>query len=191
MPLAALAGLSDTPGELAGYGPADAATCRELAARIGADPATRWCLTLTDLDGAAIGHACAGRRGPAAAQPVISWAAGLLDKLQLLETGSCRHPRQAPGYPWPASLRHLIEIRQRTCAAPGCRRPAVASDIDHTIPHDQGGPTCECNGSPLCRRHHRCKQAPGWHLTQDQPGFMTWRLPSGRTYTTTGDPYPV
>jgi hypothetical protein len=189
MPLAALAGLSDTPGELAGYGPADAATCRELAARIGADPATRWCLTLTDLDGAAIGHACAGRRGPIARQPAISWAAGLLDKLQVLETGGCRHPRQAPGYPWPAPLRHLIEIRQRTCTAPGCRRPAVASDIDHTIAYDQGGPTCECNGSPLCRRHHRAKQAPGWHLEQPEPGRMTWRLPSGRVYETVGDSY--
>jgi len=41
----------------------------------------------------------------------------------------------------------------------------------------------------LCRRHHRAKQAPGWHLTQDQPGKMTWRLPSGRKHVTTGDPY--
>jgi hypothetical protein len=63
------------------------------------------------------------------------------------------------------------------------------------------GRTCECNWRPpevcsyvplvtLCRRHHRAKQAPGWHLTQDQPGQMTWRLPSGRAYQTTGLPYP-
>jgi hypothetical protein len=32
---------------------------------------------------------------------------------------------------------------------------------------------------------------PGWQLTQDQPGHMTWRLPSGRAYTTAGDLYPV
>jgi hypothetical protein len=47
------------------------------------------------------------------------------------------------------------------------------------------------NLAPLCRTHHRAKQTPGWHLTQDQPGVMTWRLPSGRTYRTAGDPYPV
>jgi hypothetical protein len=191
MPLAALAGLSDAPGEIAGFGPADAACCRSLAARLGADAATRWCLTLTDADGRAAAHACAGRQGPDAGQPAITWAAGLRAKLQFLDIGVCSHARQSLGYVWPAALRHLIEVRQRTCTAPGCRRPARASDIDHTVPFDQGGPTCECNGSPLCRRHHRAKQTPGWHLTQSQPGVMTWRLPSGRAHQTTGDPYPV
>jgi hypothetical protein len=187
MPLATLAGLTDAPGEVAGYGPADAATCRDLTAQIGSS--SRWCLTLTDSDGRAVGHACAARRGPTAGQPLINWAAGLRDKLQLLESGPCRHTRQSGGYAWPASLRHLIEVRQRTCAAPGCRRPATRCDIDHTIPFESGGPTCECNGSPLCRRHHRCKQVPGWRLTQDQPGVMIWKLPSGRIYRTTGPPY--
>jgi hypothetical protein len=82
-------------------------------------------------------------------------------------------------------------IRQRRCSFPGCRRPAVRCDVDHTVPFDQGGATCECNLAPLCRRHHQAKQAPGWHLTQDQPGIMTWRTPSGRTYTTHPEPYPV
>jgi hypothetical protein len=82
-------------------------------------------------------------------------------------------------------------VRQRTCSFPGCRRPARRCDLDHTVPYDQGGATCECNLAPLCRRHHQAKQAHGWHLTQDQPGIMTWRTPSGRTYTTLPDPYPV
>jgi hypothetical protein len=189
MPLAAFAGLAEAPGEVAGYGPADAATCRDLATRIGADSATRWCLTVTGPDGRPAGHACAGRRGPDTGQPLIAWVAGLKDKLQLLETSTCRHPRQSPGYAWPTSLRHLIEVRQRTCAAPGCRRPATRCDIDHTVPFDQGGPTCECNGGPLCRKHHRCKQAPGWRLDQPEPGLMSWRLPSGRVYATVGDTY--
>jgi hypothetical protein len=189
MPLAALAGWSDAPGELAGYGPADAASCRDLAARLGVDPATRWCLTLTGTDGRAAAHACAGRHGPDGGQPLITWVAGLRAKLQFLETGSCSHVRQSASYVWPTALRHLIEIRQRTCTAPGCRRPAARCDIDHTVPFDRGGRTCECNGAPLCRRHHRAKQAPGWHLTQDHPGVMTWRLPSGRGYETVGGSY--
>jgi hypothetical protein len=190
MPLAALAGLTDSPGEVAGYGPADAATCRQLAGRLGSDPATRWCLTLTSAGGHAAGHACARRgSGPRPGQPVLAWAAGLRDKLQLLPAGTCDHSSQSPGYVWPASLRHLIEIRQPTCAAPGCRRPAAACDIDHTIPFENGGPTCACNASPLCRRHHRCKQTPGWHLSQGPPGIMTWQLPSGREYETSGPPY--
>jgi hypothetical protein len=190
MPLAVLAGLAETPGEVAGYGPADAATCRDLAVWLGGDPATRWCLTLAGSDGRAAGHACADRSGgPRPGQPILGWAAGLKERLQLLEFGTCSHVRESPSYVWPATLRHLIEIRQRTCTAPGCRRPAAACDVDHTTPFDQGGRTCECNGGPLCRRHHRAKQAPGWDLTQDQPGKMTWRLPSGRTYQTAGDRY--
>jgi hypothetical protein len=188
MPLSAYAGLDDSPGEAAGHGTIDAGAGRDLAARIGGT--ARWCLTLTGPDGRAVAHAC-GRPGhaPGPGSLAIQWAAGLRGRLQVLETGSCGHRRQAAGYPWPATLRHLIETRQRTCAAPGCRRPAPRCDIDHTTPFDKGGPTCECNGAPLCRRHHRAKQAPGWHLTQHQPGVMTWRLPGGREYQTTGLPY--
>ena len=108
-----------------------------------------------------------------------------------LETGTCTHQREAPGYRPPTSLRHLITIRQRTCAEPGCQRPAHRADIDHTIPYHQGGKTCECNCAPLCRHAHRAKQAPGWHLDQPEPGLMIWTLPSGRQYTTRPDPYPI
>ena len=187
MPLSALAGGS-SPGEVTGFGPVDAGTSRELAGLLAADPATRWCLTVTSPAGQAAAHACA-RRGPAPAEPAIRWAAGLRDKLIVLESGACRHARQSAGYVPPPRLRHLVTIRQRRCAFPGCRRPARQCDLDHTIPHHHGGRTCECNLAPLCRRHHKAKQAPGWHLEQREPGVMTWRLPSSRTYQTTGDPY--
>ena len=137
MPLAAFLG-SGQPGEVAGHGPVDAATSRDLAAMLAASPATRWCLTLTGPGGRAAGHACA-RSGPATGQPVIRWAAGLRDRLQILETGSCSHPRQAAGYVPPSQLRHLVQVRQRRCSHPGCRRPAVRGDLDHTIPYDHGG----------------------------------------------------
>ena len=108
-----------------------------------------------------------------------------------LQAGTCTHQREAPGYRPPPALRHLITIRQRTCAEPGCQRPAHRCDIDHTIAYGQGGRTCECNCAPLCRHAHRAKQAPGWHLDQPEPGVMIWTLPSGRTYTTRPDPYPI
>jgi hypothetical protein len=187
MPMSAFLGGSE-PGEVAGYGPVDAATSRELAGLLAADPATRWCLTLTGPDGRAAGHAC-DRRGPAPGEPAITWAAGLRERLLVLESGTCRHARETAGYVPPPRLRHLVMVRQRRCCFPGCRRPARQCDLDHTIPHDKGGRTCECNLATLCRRHHRAKQAPGWHLAQDQPGHMTWRLPSSREYQTTGDPY--
>jgi hypothetical protein len=198
MPLSAWLGLDDAPGEAAGYGPADAGTCRDLAARAG--PATRWCLTLTGADGRAVAHACAshppGAFGPGNGPgdpggPAIRWAAGLRSKMQFLESGTCSHARQSPNYRPPAALAHLVRVRQRTCSFPGCRRPARRTDLDHTLAYHQGGATCECNLSPLCRRHHQAKQAHGWHLTQDQPGVMTWRTPAGRTYKTQPDAYPV
>jgi len=80
------------------------------------------------------------------------------------------------------TLRHVVRVRQRTCSFPGCRRPAARCDQDHTVPHDQGGRTCECNLAPLCRRHHRAKQAQGWRLDQPEPGVMVWTLPHGRSY---------
>ena len=50
------------------------------------------------------------------------------------------------------------------------------------MPYDQGGKTCLCNLAPLCRRHHRAKQARGWALKQVSPGVLAWTTPSGRHY---------
>jgi hypothetical protein len=119
----------------------------------------------------------------------IPWLAGI--KINWLETGACGHARETFAYQPSRALRHLIKTRNRTCTFPGCRRPAIRCDDDHTVPFDQGGRTCECNISPLCRRHHGAKQAPGWHLDQPRPGVLTWTLPSGRTHTTRPAPYPA
>src|SRR6266702_4139245 len=190
MPASAWLGLSDAPGEAAGLGPLDAWTCRDLASRLAAaGTATRWCVTLTGPGGRGAAHACARGspepRGPAAG--ALRWLAGL--RLTRLEQGTCTHARQVPGYRPPNTLRELVRTRQRTCSFPGCRRPARACDLDHTIPWDQDGLTCECNLAPLCRRHHRAKQAPGWHLAQPEPGVLTWTAPHGRSYTVTPEPY--
>jgi hypothetical protein len=50
---------------------------------------------------------------------------------------------------------------------------------------------CHCKFSPRCRHHHHAKQAPGWQLTQHQPGYHTWTTPSGRQYTTGPTTYPI
>ncbi len=119
----------------------------------------------------------------------LRWLAGI--KISWLETGTCGHARETFAYQPSATLRHLIKIRNATCTFPGCRRTARRCDDDHTMPYDQGGRTCECNLSPLCRRHHGAKQAPGWHLQQETPGTLTWTLPSGRTHTVTPRTYSV
>jgi hypothetical protein len=187
MPVSAWLGVSDSPGEVAGFGPADAGTCRDLAGRLGASLDTRWCLTLTGADGQAVAHGCA-RTGPerATGPPgrTASWQAWLASvKLEWLERDRCGHSRRVKSYRPGRALRHLVAIRHRTCGFPGCSRPAARCDLDHTIPYDQDGITCECNLSPLCRQHHKTKQAQGWRLSQPEPGVLIWTAPHGRTYT--------
>ena len=189
MPVSAWLGRTDNPGEIGGYGAADAGTCRELAARLAAGN-TRWCITLTDPDGRAVGHGCArAGPGPPGTSEGISWLATV--RIIPIETGTCSHRHQSAGYQPSDGLRHIVKTRSRRCGFPGCRRAAVRCDDDHSIPYHLGGRTCECNLYPLCRRHHRCKQSPGWHLQQPQPGHLIWTAPSGRTYAKLTEPYPV
>jgi len=206
MPLASWLGLCDQPGEAAGHGPLDAWSCRDLASRLAAGARARWCVTLTGPSGRAAAHACAragppgphqpGNHGPPGEQAsAVGWLRARGDWLRSLEftrleSGTCSHMRHSTAYRPPSLLAHLIRVRQRTCCFPACRRPARQCDLDHTTPYDEGGITCECNLAPLCRRHHRAKQADGWQLKQPQPGVLVWSLPHGRPYTATADAYP-
>ncbi len=156
-----------------------------MTSSLAASPAARWCLTLTGHDGTPLAHGCATR---APGQPGGGWELALT--IKPLTAGPCTHTTQSPAYRPPPRMRHLVTIRNPTCTAPGCRNPATRGDLDHTIPHDTGGPTCPCNLGPLCRRHHRAKQAQGWHLEQTSPGTFTWHLPHGRTYHTGPGHYP-
>lgn len=212
-------GLSDRPAEVAGHGPIDAWTGRELAGHLRGSGGTRYCVTVTTDDGHPLAHACADSPPPAsppprsgtgppgtgplgtgppgagpppahdAPGPATAWIAGL--NFEWLSSGSCDHSRQTTAYRPTRSLDHLIKIRNPTCTAPGCRRPSWQCDIDHVVPFHLGGRTCECNCHPACRRDHRCKGSTGWHLDMLRPGTLAWRLPHGRTYITTAEPYPV
>jgi hypothetical protein len=157
MPALAWLGLSDAPGEITGTpagGPADAATCRDLASALAARGDVRWCLTLTDASGRAVAHGCA-RRGPggsAGPGPLardgpgppapLAWLRSI--PLIPIERGECAHRLEVPGYRPSPRLRHQVKTRSPRCSFPGCRRPAVACDDDHTLAWHQGGRTCEC-----------------------------------------------
>ena len=105
--------------------------------------------------------------------------------------GHCDHEHAETRYKPSRTLQHLIRVRNATCTAPGCGQPAARCDLDHTIAWDQGGLTCECGLAPLCRHHHRCKQAEGWQLSMPEPGVLVWHTPTGRSYTTTPTPYAL
>lgn len=191
VPLKAWLGFTQSPGEITAFGPVTAESCRDLASHIAANPGSRWCLTLTDDAGHAVGHGCARRPPPPHTDlaAVTAWLRSL--KTSPVEAGTCSHAREVPGYRIPDSLAHIINIRQKTCANPVCGRPAVRCDGDHTIPYDKGGRTCECLVAPVCRTEHQAKQAPGWHLEQPSPGVLVWQPPHGRRYTVTPGVYPT
>jgi hypothetical protein len=183
VPLLTQLGLAGEPGSVAGFGPVDPALARELTTMAAADPASRFCVTVTGATGQAIGHGCIPGR-----LPDLSGSSGFIVAISPLAGDRCDHRHQEPAYQPSRRLRHLIEARHTTCCAPGCGRAAARCDLDHTVPYDQGGRTCECNLAPLCRHHHRCKQSEGWQLEQAAPGQLRWTTPSGRIHLTSPTP---
>ena len=111
--------------------------------------------------------------------------------LEPIAVTDCDHRHESAGYQPSDTLRHLVQIRDAECTWPPCRRAARRCDFEHAIPWDQGGRTCSCNGGPRCRHHHHAKQAHGWKLEQNQPGYHTWTTPAGRSYTTGPAEYPI
>ncbi|MGD0603113.1 MAG: DUF222 domain-containing protein [Streptosporangiaceae bacterium] len=142
-----------------------------------------------------LGAAGDTRGGPDQRPPPGTRAQDYLRSLRVtlapIARGTCDHRHAEAGYQPSRKLRHLIRARSTRCSAPGCGRPAARCDLDHTLAWDAGGITCECDLAPLCRHHHRCKQAEGWHLAQPEPGVLQWRTPNGHTHTTTPAEYAI
>ena len=98
------------------------------------------------------------------------------------------HPADAPpekGYVPSKALADFVRCRDLTCRWPGCDCPAVACDIDHTIPYGQGGPTHASNLKCFCRTHHLVKTFWGWQEKQLPDGTLILTSQAGHTYVTT------
>ncbi|OBF61039.1 HNH nuclease [Mycobacterium sp. 852002-51971_SCH5477799-a] len=98
-------------------------------------------------------------------------------------------PVEALRYQPSAALERTVRCRDLTCRFPGCSRPAVVCDLDHTVPFNHrdpaaGGQTTAENLKCLCRQHHRLKTFGGWRDNQLPDGTVVWTSPSGRTYRT-------
>ncbi len=102
---------------------------------------------------------------------------------ELAHTARCQpliHPGDAPaetGYRPSKALADFVRHRDLTCRFPHCDVPASDCDIDHVIPHGDGGPTHASNLSCKCRFHHLLKTVlglarrttPRRHPDLDQP----------------------
>ena len=112
-----------------------------------------------------------------AADPDSTWRRLLTDPVSgtLLDYG-----RRT--YRPPAPLAGFLRARDGECRYPGCRRPAVACEIDHVQPWQHGGATSEDNLCCLCVRHHDLKEQLGWQVVLHPDRQLEWITPTGHHY---------
>ena len=116
------------------------------------------------------------------------WRFSIYNRLGELVHHGVTNQRPTTGRFPTAQLAAFVKARDRTCVAPGCRRPARMCDVDHTVPWAKGGPTEVGNLGLLCRLHHLFKHSRGCELLQPSPGIFWWKFPSGLQYLSTPDP---
>ncbi len=111
-------------------------------------------------------------------------AADLLARLELPSVTVLTRPPLGIRYAPRLAMRRYVQVRDRHCRFPGCRRPARACDLDHLVAWPQG-PTDEANLACLCRTHHRLKTHTGWTVRRLPGGILEWTSPTGRVYRST------
>lgn len=122
-----------------------------------------------------------GRHGGIVPAPLLAELVARGAKVRFLK----RPSGQPEGHYRPsAALDEFVRIRDLTCRFPGCDRPAVLADIDHTNPWPAGG-THPGNLKCYCRTHHLVKTFwPDWWDEQRPDGTVRLTTPTGHTYTT-------
>jgi hypothetical protein len=80
----------------------------------------------------------------------------------------------------PADLRRALQMRDRHCRFPGCRRTRRVH-AHHVVHWAAGGRTDFSNLVLLCSHHHRFVHDRGWTLrpVRHQPGRWTFHAPGG------------
>ncbi len=88
-----------------------------------------------------------------------------------------------PGYRPSAACKEFVQWRDLTCRWPGCDKPALRSDIDHTVPWP-AGVTHPSNNKCYCRIHHLIKTFGSWSDQQMPDGTIIFTSPTGHVYST-------
>ena len=91
---------------------------------------------------------------------------------------------QAPVDAWEIPDRHRQAVHLMTPADtfPFASSTSRSMQVDHTIPHAQGGVSGVGNYGPMTLRHHRVKTHARWQVQQPFPGIYVWRDQYGAFY---------
>jgi hypothetical protein len=88
-----------------------------------------------------------------------------------------------------AAQRRWLRARDGRCRGPGCDRPVLRADIDHTKDFAGGGMTTLTNLEHLCRADHTLKHDTRWRVEQLPGGVLRWTSPIGQVIV--DEPPPV
>ncbi|WP_166521067.1 HNH endonuclease signature motif containing protein [Modestobacter roseus] len=173
----------NTPGEVNGL-VITAAHLRDLLTRLAA-------LGVTTPDGGSLAYAVTGPDG----ELLATLTPAELERLA--KRGCPQHPAgdcgcavagpppETTNYRPTERQRAFIGARDRRCRFPNCGQRVGWADLDHVVPHSQGGATACANLCCLCRSHHRLKtHAPGWRFAMTPDGTLQVTTPSGVTRST-------
>jgi hypothetical protein len=93
------------------------------------------------------------------------------------------HTRRRPN----ATEKAYVKARDKTCRAPGCRRPALNCDDDHRQEYARHGPSHRGNLCVLCKHHHRLRHELGFVVHQISAQTVLWEAPNKLLYTVLPD----
>src|SRR3984893_784256 len=100
-------------------------------------------------------------------------------RFTITDQGKIVHEDRLHYRPTPAQ-KSFVQARDQHCQAPGCRRPARQSDIDHITAWEDRGVTHADHLCVVCRRHHGAKHG-GFQLYRTDFGLL-WISPRGRAH---------
>jgi hypothetical protein len=82
--------------------------------------------------------------------------------------------------------RRRVQSMFPTCIHPGCRMPAIDSDLDHRIPWAESRITRTEDLGPFCRYHHVIRHRHGWTYRPLVDSDFEFTTPLRLRYTTSG-----
>jgi hypothetical protein len=120
--------------------------------------------------------------GPLTIGRVVELLDATAAKVQLSPVLDLAGMAPVDAYEIPARLREAVHLIHPADVFPYATNTTRRMDLDHAIPHSQGGATSVDNLGPLTRTHHRIKTHTRWEARHPFPGIVIWRDPYGAHY---------